>query len=37
VLNYTFEDVLSMAKAQLDLEQRFEANNLFIDTNLVRV
>jgi nicotinamide riboside kinase len=33
-LNYTFEDVLSMAKAQLDLEQRFEANPLFIDTNL---
>lgn len=33
-LDYTFEDVLNMAKAQLDLEQRFEADNLFIDTNL---
>lgn len=33
-LNYTFEDVLTMAQAQIELEQRFEANPLFIDTNL---
>jgi NadR type nicotinamide-nucleotide adenylyltransferase len=32
--NYTFEDVLNMAQGQHDLEQRFEANPLFFDTNL---
>ncbi|MFP5470355.1 MAG: AAA family ATPase [Bacteroidia bacterium] len=33
-LDYTFDDVISMAQAQMDLEQRFQAENLFVDTNL---
>ena len=32
--DYRFEDVLKMAQGQLELEQRFEAHPLIMDTNL---